>query len=89
MSGHSMNSKNMRERHYRETYDATIAQLTMRRRLDKDFTIKECQKHLETEYISQGNDWVGRGSLQHIAQEATIAAYEAFIAEWQSENDRL
>lgn len=79
----------MRERHYQETYDATIAQLTMRRRLDQSFTIDECQKHLQTEYIHHGNDWVGRGSLQHIAQEATIAAYEAFIAEWQSEIDNL
>jgi hypothetical protein len=84
-----MNSENMRERHYQETYDATIAQLTIRRRLDQNFTIDECQKHLQTEYINQGNDWVGRGSLQHIVQEATIAAYEAFIAEWRSEMDNL
>ncbi|MBN1482188.1 hypothetical protein EH223_08020 [candidate division KSB1 bacterium] len=78
----------LREKQYQDTFDATIAQLTMRRRTEMNFTLHECQKILESEYINQGNNWVGRGSLQDIVQEATIAAYEVFIAEWRHERDQ-
>lgn len=75
----------LKERHYQETFDAVTAQLTMRRRLDALFDLKECKKLLHTEYINDGNDFIGRGTLQDIVQDATIAAYEVFIAEWESE----
>jgi hypothetical protein len=30
-------------------------------------------------------NWVGKGEVWHVAQEATIAAYEAFLAAWDDE----
>jgi hypothetical protein len=75
----------LKEKHYQNTFEAVIAQLTMRRRLDNDFDLDECKKLLHTEYINDGNDFIGRGSLGDIVQDATIAAYEAFIVEWESE----
>ncbi len=72
----------LKEKQYQETFDAITAQLTMRRRLDKSFDLDECRRLLHTEYINDGNDFIGRGTLQDIVQQATIAAYEAFIAEW-------
>lgn len=77
----------LKEKHYHNTFDAVTAQLVMRRRLDKNFDLKECKKMLHTEYINDGNDFIGRGTLQDIVQDATIAAYEAFIAEWESETE--
>ncbi len=74
----------LKEKHYKEVFDATFAQLTLRRRL-KQLSLEECRKLLETEYINQGNDWVGRGSLQEIVSSATIAAYEVFIVNWEQE----
>ncbi len=78
--------QDIRDQKYTETFEATVAQITMRRRVDKNFTLHELQKLLETAYINQGNEWGGKGSLQEIVQEATIAAYEFLLAEWQ-END--
>lgn len=78
----------LREKQYQHTFEATIAQLTLRRRIQGDFTLSECAKLLETEYINQGNNWIGRGSLQDIVLQATIAAYEVFIAEWQYDDEK-
>jgi len=75
----------LKEKHYHDTFEAVTAQLTMRRRLDKDFDLNECIKLLQTQYINDGNDFVGRGILGDIVQQATIAAYEAFIVEWENE----
>ncbi len=75
--------QDIRDQKYKETFEATVAQITMRRRLYKEFTLQELQKLLETAYINQGNEWGGKGSLQDIVQEATIAAFEYLIAEWQ------
>jgi len=79
--------RDLKETHYQNTFDAIIAQLTIRRRREKDFTLDECRKLLHTEYINQGNDWIGRGSLQDIVHGATIAAYESFIADWEHEKN--
>ncbi len=75
----------LREQKYRQVFEATLAQLAARRRADPHFTIKELEQLLHSEYIHQGNDWVGKGSLAEIVQGATIAAYESFLAEWQRE----
>jgi hypothetical protein len=32
-----------------------------------------------------GSDWVGRGALQDVVMQATIAAYEHVIAQWEKE----
>ncbi len=78
----------LKEQKYRQVFEATVAQLTMRRRSDPHFTINELEQLLQSEYIHQGNDWVGKGSLADIVSGATIAAYESFLADWQNEKDK-
>jgi hypothetical protein len=34
-----------------------------------------------------GLDWIGRGEVWRIEQEATIAAFQAFLARWEAEDD--
>lgn len=75
--------EDIKEKLYRETFDAIIAQVTYRRRTDRTFDAHEIKKLLETAYVNLGNDWVGRGSLYDTVQEATIAAYESVLAELQ------
>lgn len=75
----------LKNQKYRQVFEATIAQLTIRRRTDPKFTIEDLRQLLHTEYTHQGNDWVGRGSLAQVVQSATIAAYEQFLTEWQNE----
>ncbi len=68
---------------YQSTFDMTLAALEDRREKDNNFDIQQMEGLLETEYINQGNDWDGRGELFHLKQDATIAAYEHFLAEWR------
>jgi SAM-dependent methyltransferase len=68
---------------YQSTFDMTLSALEDRREKDTKFNIQQMEALLETEYINQGNDWDGRGELFHLKQDATIAAYEHFLAEWR------
>ncbi|NUQ64189.1 MAG: hypothetical protein HUU20_17095 [Pirellulales bacterium] len=56
-----------------------------RRAEDPDFTIEAFKRLLEAQYVNEGDDWAGRGSVQNITHAATVAAYEAALAEWQEE----
>lgn len=77
--------KDWQARKYREVFDQTCAQLETRRLTDPTFTFQEAQGLLESAYIDQGNDYIGRGSVVEIVQAAVIAAYEKVLAEWDGE----
>jgi hypothetical protein len=42
--------------------------------------IAEVEAQLQSLYVSEGNNWEGRGSIGDITFAATIAAFEHFIA---------
>jgi hypothetical protein len=72
-------------RRYRETYASLHRQLLERRRDDPNFTMDDLRGFLKDAYVYQDHDWIGRGALFDATQAATIAAYEAVLAEWQAE----
>ncbi len=51
------------------------------------FSAPEAQEVLESLYVSQGNNWVGRGALAELTMEATLAAYEQFAAQEQADKN--
>jgi hypothetical protein len=73
------------ERRYHEIYESIYRELKEKRRLDPDFTIDDVKGFLGDAYVRQGNDWIGHGALFDATQGATIAAYEAILAEWLEE----
>ena len=73
------------ERKYREVFEQTCSQLWTRRLDDPTFTRQQAQGLLESAYIDQGNDYIGRGPVAEIVQAATIAAYELILAKWSEE----
>ena len=79
---------NWQDRLHEEVFEATLAQLARRRELDPAFTLAELQGLLETAYIAQGNDWVGRGEVHEVTTAAEIAAYEAMLANWAEADDK-
>jgi hypothetical protein len=83
-----MSSTDWREQKREATFEGTLSGLENRRRVDPSYTIADARQDLEHQYILEGNDWLGRGELGDIISSATIAAYEHFIFEWQSELDR-
>lgn len=70
------------QRKYQEVFEQTCQRVAHRRRTDRDFSVDQLRGLLNSAYVSQGNDWVGRGGLHHVVQSAVIAAYEHMLAEW-------
>ena len=73
-----------RNEKYQTTFEEELRALERRSVLDKTFCITEIEGTLETLYLSDGSDWLGRGELQDIILSAAIAAHEHFITEWKS-----
>jgi hypothetical protein len=78
-------SEEWRDIKYQETYEEEIRGLTRRRQVDQACMVEDLQAILKALYIMDGADWGGRGDVQDTIMTATIAAYEQFISQWQSE----
>ena len=74
------------EKKYQEVFDDETRLLVRRRAADKSCSIDDVQGILNSLYVLDGNNAEGRSSVQQIALSATIAAYEAFIHQWQKES---
>lgn len=70
---------------YRETFDAVLASLVKRREVDPGFSLDDARGTLTHLYVTEGNDWLGRGDLQDAKLAAQIAAHEVFIQDWENE----
>ena len=78
-----MSSREYEDRKFQEVFEQTRADLQARwPRLDAT-AVAELRGTLETQYVASGNDWVGRGRLNDIVQQATIAAMESTLADWE------
>jgi len=75
----------LKKAEYRYHFEATVAQIELRRKNDTFFTRQDLEALLHTHYVKQGNDWIGKGGLQHVIESATIAAYEVVLAEWKAQ----
>lgn len=68
---------------YRRVYDQIHLFLAERRRCGE--SAQALRNQLEWEYVASGVNWVGKGEVWQVTQDATIAAYEAFLAAWEEE----
>ncbi len=66
---------------YNAVFDEEIRGLQRRCEHDPSCTIRDLQGILNNLYITEGNDWEGRGPRGDTVLAATIAAYEHYIAE--------
>ena len=73
------------DKKYQEVFDDETRLLVRRRAADESCSIDDIQGILDSLYILDGNNAEGRSSVQQIVLSATIAAYEAFIHQWQKE----
>ncbi len=69
---------------YSQALEEELRGLERRREHDPNLTPEDLQGVLDHLYISDGNNWEGRGPLADTVVAATIAAYERFIADWKS-----
>jgi hypothetical protein len=78
-------SVDWRDTKYNETLEEEIRGLQRRRESDPGCGIADLEGVLQHLYHLDGADWGGRGEVQDITLQATIAAYEHIIAEWKAE----
>lgn len=83
-----MDTKDWEQIEFDRIFDNIYDNLKEHRRLVPSYSINELESFLETLYISDGNDWDGRGSVSSIRSNATIAACETFLAEWREEEKK-
>jgi len=82
------NSVEWRDITYQETFDEELRGLTRRRETDSNCKIQDLEGILNSLYIMEGADHIGRGSLQDTILSARIAAYEHYIAQWKAESGK-
>jgi hypothetical protein len=73
------------QRRYDEVFDALYRYLEERRCTDPNFTPAHIKGFLKDAYVRLGNNWTGKGALFETTQNATIAAYETFLANWTAD----
>ncbi|MCK7577229.1 MAG: hypothetical protein MZV65_16260 [Chromatiales bacterium] len=74
-----------RQEEFDEVYRSCLGSLHRQKETDGSFTLETARGVLEHLYVQEGNDWTGRGEVQDIQIEASIAAYERFLSDWASE----
>ncbi len=70
---------------YQQTFESIYEYLEERLRTDPTFAPEDIRQFLKDAYARQGDNWVGRGVLENKKLDAVIAAYECFLAEWETE----
>ena len=79
-----MSTVDWKEEKESEVFEGTLRGLENRKKVDPAFKLDDAKSALAHLYILEGNDWLGRGELGDLITSATIAAYEHFVAEWES-----
>lgn len=74
-----------RKRLFESTFDNVYNEMIRRKENDSQFTKEQFEGVLQGLYVDQGNDWGGRGEIRDIVNEATIAACEVVMCEWEPE----
>jgi hypothetical protein len=65
---------------YRRVFEEELRGLEKRRASDAGCSADDARAMLRRFYEMEGADWLGRGEVQNITLQATIAAYETFTA---------
>lgn len=73
------------EKKYQEVFEDETRLLVRRKAFDAKCTIDDIRGMLDSMYVLDGNNATGRSAVQQIALSATIAAYEAFVHQWEKE----
>ncbi|HAE20993.1 MAG TPA: hypothetical protein DCG47_01540 [Spirochaetaceae bacterium] len=80
-----MVSTDWKDKVYDDIFNETMTNLQRKKAEDLGFSPLGARGILGHLYIQDGNDWGGRGELQDLQLQASIAAHEAFIAAWERE----
>ncbi|MHB9294297.1 hypothetical protein PilKf_00004 [Pillotina sp. SPG140] len=80
-----MSSESWQERVYQETFEQEVRGLERRR--TRGCLKSDLEQVLQSLYILDGADWIGRGAVQDCTITATIAAHEYVLATWHGQKE--
>jgi hypothetical protein len=63
---------------FKKSYNETLAMLEVKSR-DESFEISDAHGELNTLYVYEDLDWIGRGEIKNSEISGAIAAYQVFI----------
>ncbi len=78
-----MTINNWLDKRYAEVFESTCRYLEARR-AQYGLTVAELEEMLAEAYRRQGNNWLGRGMVKDVGEDAVVAAYEFILAEWRA-----
>ena len=67
---------------YDEAFQNAYNNYQLRKKTEPGFTKTILQGLLESLYVAQGNNWLGRGEAKEASHNAMIAAAEVVLSEW-------
>lgn len=71
------------DKKFETVFESMYKDLNNKLENDPDFGIDELKALLNSLYVDEGNDWLGRGDLKSAATNATICACESILAEYE------
>ena len=74
----------MLEQVFSDAYDDAYEHFKMRKYEDPGFNRAALQGFLDSLYHNQGNNWEGRSEVKELTLNATIAAAETILEEWDA-----
>jgi len=69
------------DQRYDDTFESVYGSLFEMAEKEPERAERQLRQILQGLYIRQGNDWTGRGAIGNAGLDASIAAYEAVLAE--------
>ena len=78
-----MTISDWQDKRYAEIFESTCRYLEVRR-AHYGLTVAELEEMLAEAYRRQGNDWLGRGMVKDVGEDAVVAAYEHVLTEWRA-----
>jgi hypothetical protein len=69
------------DQRYDDTFESVYGALLVMAEKEPECAERQLRQILQGLYIRQGNDWTGRGAIGNAGLDASIAAYEAVLAE--------
>ncbi|EJO5346316.1 hypothetical protein NRP93_000358 [Clostridium botulinum] len=79
-----MERQSWEEKKYDDTFEETYEFLKRSLEDDPNYTVENLKGFLETLYIQEGNDQLGRGEVRDISIYAQIAACETILTEYNN-----
>ena len=75
-------NENWEEIKYDSVFTETYESLKYSLDNDENYSVSNLKDYLESLYVQQGNDWLGRGEVRDIDLNARISACEVLLSEY-------